>query len=101
MHCGIYRRPSTPDDMPGWDSCLRMRNACMASIPADEFTPTADHDARTLLVVDDQEAVIASVEELFRGRYQVLGARSVTEALALLRRGGVAVVMVDQRMPEV
>jgi signal transduction histidine kinase len=80
----------------------------MASIPADGFTPAADHDAprsaehdaRTLLVVDDQEAVIASVEELFRGRYQVLGARSVTGALALLQRGGVAVVMADQRMPE-
>jgi signal transduction histidine kinase len=81
----------------------------MASIPANEFTPTIDqdmpqtteHNARILLVVDDQEAVIASVEELLRGRYQVLGARNVAEALALLRQGGVAVVMADQRMPEV
>jgi signal transduction histidine kinase len=62
---------------------------------------TAENGARILLVVDDQEAVIASVEELLRGRYQVLGARNVAEALALLRQGGVAVVMADQRMPEV
>jgi signal transduction histidine kinase len=81
----------------------------MACIPADEFTPRMRHDRRqpdqeathALLVVDDQEAVIASVEELFRGRYQVRSARNVEEALTILRRGGIAVVMADQRMPGV
>jgi DNA-binding NtrC family response regulator len=33
------------------------------------------------------------------GAYQVLGARNVTEALAIIRRGQIAVVMADQRMP--
>jgi signal transduction histidine kinase len=81
----------------------------MASVPAEEFTSSTRHDslqpdagaARALLVVDDQEAVIASVEELFRGRYEVCGARNVEEALTLMRRGGIAVVMADQRMPGV
>jgi signal transduction histidine kinase len=81
----------------------------MASVPAKEFVPSAQHDAtttesaalRTLLVVDDQEAVIASVEELLRERYRVRGARNVEEALAIIRRGGIAVVMADQRMPGV
>ena len=81
----------------------------MASVPADEYTPSARHnglssDARAphaLLVVDDHEAVIASVEELFLGRYQVLRARSVADALALIREGQIAVVMADQRMPGV
>ena len=81
----------------------------MASALADVLSPTVDRDvpqidapdARTLLVVDDQEGVIAAVVELFRGRYQVLGAHNVEEALEILRHGGVAVVMADQRMPRV
>ena len=81
----------------------------MASVPTEEYIPSARHQVsstaagapHTLLVVDDHEAVIASVEELFRGRYQVLGARNVAEALAIIRRGQIAVVMVDQRMPGV
>jgi signal transduction histidine kinase len=70
----------------------------MASVPAMGCTTSAGR-LRCLLVVDDQAAVIASVEELFRGRYQVLGARNVEEALATIRHGQIAVVMADQRMP--
>jgi signal transduction histidine kinase len=81
----------------------------MASVPAEEFSPIARPDVQatdagsshTLLVVDDQEAVIASVVELFLGRYRVLGARNVDEALALIRQDNIAVVMADQRMPGV
>jgi signal transduction histidine kinase len=36
-----------------------------------------------------------------RERYRVRGARNVDEAMAILRRGGIAVVMADQRMPGV
>jgi signal transduction histidine kinase len=79
----------------------------MASVPAEEYIASARHNAspievatsHTLLVVDDHEAVIASVEELLRGRYLVLGARNVTEALATIRQKQIAVVMADQRMP--
>ena len=79
----------------------------MASVPAEPGPTSPRHHvphtdaagSRVLLVVDDQAAVIASVEELFRGRYQVLGARDVEAALALIRRGQIAVVMADQRMP--
>lgn len=79
----------------------------MASALADVLSPMVDRHvptievpaARALLVVDDQEGVIAAVVELFRGRYQVLGAHNAEEALEILRRGGVAVVMADQRMP--
>jgi signal transduction histidine kinase len=85
------------------------RNEGMTSVPAEECTPSAHHDvpqtdagtSRALLVVDDHEAVIASIEELFRGRYEVLGARNVEEALAIIRQGGIAVIMADQRMPGV
>lgn len=79
----------------------------MSATPMDQLPPpAAPHvseieasQPRTLLVVDDQEAIIASIVELFDGRYQVLGARHVAEALNLLRQGGIAVVMADQRMP--
>jgi signal transduction histidine kinase len=81
----------------------------MASAPTEEYIPSARHQvssinawaSHTLLVVDDHEAVIASVEELFRGRYQVLSARNVADALAIIRQGQIAVVMADQRMPGV
>jgi signal transduction histidine kinase len=79
----------------------------MASVPAEEYissarrnvSPVEARPLRALLVVDDQDAVIASVEELFLGRYIVLGARNVSEALAIIRQGQIAVVMADQRMP--
>jgi signal transduction histidine kinase len=81
----------------------------MASAPIEGYIPSTRHKVSSidvggghaLLVVDDQEAVIASVEELFRGRYQVLSARNVAEALAIIRQGQIAVVMADQRMPGV
>jgi signal transduction histidine kinase len=79
----------------------------MTSVPVEECTPSARHNgpptdagaSPALLVVDDHEAVIASVEELFRGRYPVRGARNVEEALAIIRQDQIAVVMADQRMP--
>jgi signal transduction histidine kinase len=79
----------------------------MPATPMDHPPPAAESgaseveapEARTLLVVDDQEAIIASIVELFDGRYRVLGARHVAEALNLLQQGGIAVVMADQRMP--
>jgi signal transduction histidine kinase len=81
----------------------------MAPVPIEDYSSNAGHQApavpaalsQALLVVDDHEAVIASVEELFRGRYEVLGARNVADALAVIRQGQVAVVMADQRMPGV
>src|SRR5262245_45394686 len=81
----------------------------MALVPGEDHISGADNDAppsvarapHALLVVDDHEAVIASVEELFRGRYQVYGARNVAEALTIIRQGQIAVVMADQRMPGV
>ena len=79
----------------------------MASVPAEEYIASARHNvspvearpSHALLVVDDHDAVIASVEELFLGRYIVLGARNFSEALAIIRQGQIAVVMADQRMP--
>jgi signal transduction histidine kinase len=57
--------------------------------------------SRVLLVVDDEPAVIISIEEQLRGRYGVRTAGTAAEALVQLRHGDVGVVMADQRLPQV
>ncbi|MDB5320574.1 MAG: luxQ 5 [Phycisphaerales bacterium] len=54
----------------------------------------------TVLVVDDEIDVVASVKDLLRLDYKVLGATRAAEGLAMLEREPVHVVMTDQRMPE-
>ncbi|QOV87761.1 hybrid sensor histidine kinase/response regulator [Humisphaera borealis] len=53
-----------------------------------------------LLVVDDEPDVVKSVKDLFRLDFKVLTATSAVEALDLLQRETVHVVMTDQRMPD-
>jgi DNA-binding NtrC family response regulator len=55
----------------------------------------------TVLVVDDEPDVVASVKDLLRLDYKVLGATRAAEGLAILEREPVHVVMTDQRMPEI
>jgi signal transduction histidine kinase len=54
----------------------------------------------TVLVVDDESDVVASVKDLLRLDYKVLGATRASDGLAMLEREPVHVVMTDQRMPE-
>jgi signal transduction histidine kinase len=54
----------------------------------------------TVLVVDDEPDVVASVKDLLRLDYKVLGATRAADGLAMLDREPVHVVMTDQRMPE-
>ncbi len=53
-----------------------------------------------LLVVDDEPDLVQSVKDLLRLDYQVLVATRAREALALMAREDVHIVMSDQRMPE-
>jgi CheY-like chemotaxis protein len=54
-----------------------------------------------ILVVDDEEAILETMTFTFEDDYEVLTSSSAREALALLEReGAVAVVISDQRMPE-
>lgn len=54
-----------------------------------------------ILVVDDEEAILETMTYTFEDDYQVLTATSAGQALDLLERDGpVAVVISDQRMPE-
>lgn len=60
---------------------------------------TTDDGVRTVLFVDDEPEIVASLADLFRGRYHVVTASSGEQALAMLPESGVAVVVSDQRMP--
>lgn len=53
----------------------------------------------TILVVDDEADVIASVQDLLRLDYRVLGATRAEDGLKTLREQEVHVVLTDQRMP--
>jgi PAS domain S-box-containing protein len=54
-----------------------------------------------ILVVDDEEAILETMAFTFEDDYEVLTSASPRDALALLEREGpVAVVISDQRMPE-
>src|SRR6185312_2797198 len=53
----------------------------------------------TLLVVDDEPDVVKSVQDLLRRKYKVLGATSAREAIDIMSREEVHLVMSDQRMP--
>lgn len=55
---------------------------------------------QTLLILDDDEAVLLPLTLLFRREgYRVLTAAQAQEAMTLLERGPVAVVIADQRLP--
>lgn len=53
----------------------------------------------TILFVDDEERILRSLAPLFRSRYRVLTTTDANEALDILRRETVHVLVSDQRMP--
>jgi signal transduction histidine kinase len=53
-----------------------------------------------ILVIDDEAHVVESIQELLRLDYRVLGTTHASEAIGILGRQPVDVVMSDQRMPE-
>ncbi|MBS4099517.1 MAG: EAL domain-containing protein [Sulfuricella sp.] len=56
--------------------------------------------SQTLLLVDDEEAILRSLARLFRNQgYELLTATSAAEALHLLELNDVQVILSDQRMP--
>jgi len=53
-----------------------------------------------ILIVDDEPSNLRALERLFRLEHDVLTAASGAEALALLEQHDVALLIADQRMPE-
>ncbi len=82
-------------------------------IPAEEFelllagnkrmiVPDTPRDSgQTLLLVDDEPNILASLSRLLRREgFQILTATSPAEAFELLAKNKVQVILSDQRMPE-
>lgn len=62
--------------------------------------PTDDESLSTILLVDDEASILASLRRVLRGEnYRILTASSGEEALNLLALHPVGVVLSDQRMP--
>jgi len=57
-------------------------------------------DKITILYVDDEENNLFSFKATFRIKYNVLTALSGDEALAILQKNLVHIIVTDQRMPE-
>jgi DNA-binding NtrC family response regulator len=53
-----------------------------------------------ILIVDDEPSNLRALERLFRHEYEVLTAGSGAEALSLLEHHDMALLIADQRMPE-
>jgi DNA-binding NtrC family response regulator len=53
-----------------------------------------------IMIVDDEPVNLRTLERLFRREYQVITASSGAEALTLLQQHDLALLISDQRMPE-
>ncbi len=53
-----------------------------------------------VLIVDDQQEIVNSLKRLFRNDFDVVTATSGNEALDLLAKNEISVILSDQRMPE-
>jgi DNA-binding NtrC family response regulator len=52
-----------------------------------------------ILVVDDEDIVLESCRRVLEGRYAVVPARSVDEALEVMRREPIGMILLDIKMP--
>jgi len=65
----------------------------------NEETPEEETQKRTLLLVDDERDSLDPMELLLKEQYNVLTAQSGVEALDILKKNDIDIVIADQRMP--
>jgi signal transduction histidine kinase/ligand-binding sensor domain-containing protein/CheY-like chemotaxis protein/AraC-like DNA-binding protein len=95
---GAVNRPALVAD---YDVATLMDNASMDNSPwADEEVPALGATAHRLLIVDDNPEVLAFLEMLFCGSYQVLRATNGREALDLVQHQEPDLIISDVMMPE-
>ncbi len=74
-------------------------NAALAALRLPVAPPEASAGKPTLLFVDDEQRILRSLKLLFARDYQVLATTSGADALNILRKQKVHVLICDQRMP--
>jgi signal transduction histidine kinase len=84
--------------VPTLSECFEKKAAAMSQAASKELVVPQRH---TILVVDDEVEIVKSVKNLLRPDYNVLGASGAAEAMDILKREEVHVIMTDQRMPDV
>jgi len=100
-----YLRRNRCDDIQGFHYSRALPPAELARLVRDnaerpEAPATYDGNLQTVLVVDDDVHVLASLHRLFRrDGYRVLTAASPAEGFELLALFPVQVILCDQRMP--
>lgn len=73
----------------------------VAFAPAEAAAEPVAADAHTILIVDDEPPTLLVLRFIFRREgYHVLTAETAAEAMALLNRQPVSLVIVDQNMPD-
>jgi serine/threonine-protein kinase len=95
---------SSPASSPNRPGTPAVRPAASAPAPVTLAQRDAAHPSRagrpTILFLDDDARILNSLGTLFRYKYQVFTATNGEQALSILRRYHVHVVVSDQRMPE-
>jgi diguanylate cyclase (GGDEF)-like protein/PAS domain S-box-containing protein len=100
-----YLRRNRCDEIQGFHFSRALAAADLARLVQENRSQpdqpaTEDDNVQTLLVVDDDVNVLASLHRLFRrDNYRVLTAESPAEGFELLALYRVQVILCDQRMP--
>ena len=71
----------------------------IAPTAVNDAPEAASDDRLGILFVDDEERVLNALRALFRNDYQVHTATNGTDALELVKRHAIPIVVSDQRMP--
>ena len=87
---GIISRPIDPEDV----RTIVQGHVNAAQAPRDVPVEPC------ILVVDDQDIVLLSVQDILKNRYQVVGTKSPLEALQLLKESPFEILLTDLMMPE-
>ncbi len=80
-----------------------MVNAAKPSLSIPAFSgsvPPRKAPKPKILFLDDEERILNALRAIFRFKYEVLTSTSGADALEILRKQSVAVVISDQRMPQ-
>lgn len=87
----LYSKPLSVEDFSQFMG--GRKTLPVAIIPAES--------AQTLLLLDDEPSILASLSRLLRREgYRILASTNATEAFELLAKNSVQVVISDQRMPD-
>jgi response regulator RpfG family c-di-GMP phosphodiesterase/PAS domain-containing protein len=73
--------------------------AFIAIIDAARQSGRNEPSIPNILIVDDEENVITSLERILRGKFNVFIAKSGDEALETLKNNPIEIILTDQRMP--